>query len=927
VPKKKIQNKNKKTHRKKTAVIPSITAQTQGPQLKRALSRHKSRKAKTDLFDHALPISAQFIGVLNAHGSHSRPDIQFANEHTLSPFVLSLKPHHILSPEQLLEEEWIPAYRVNLLNGQIGSVQQAESYSPTPFIQQDPIADLKLSAEELREQLTKELVREQGWTRLSLPIKSQTIQESSQKNRTKIFQPDESKHFEAFSSDSFIPSQMPDDIFAYFDLPEEEEQKEPESNIVTLDALEHEVLEFTDEEDWLDESTPTKRFSINWKTLLVLPGGWQRTIVSFVLLSFAIVLPLHAMNIVQELRETKTELEVTGQAAVTLLSSGADAALDRNTAVAAASFSKAGAEFDNASQTIDELGLGAATILSALPVTGDDFRTGKALIKAGEELAIAGERIAEGMNAAENELDPTPTSRLAILNIYLESALPHLHAAEQAIEDIDGAILPTNYQTTFDTLQSQLPNLITSVEDFISFYEVINVVLGGEGVMRYLLIFQNNTEIRPTGGFIGSFAELKVRNGEIEELTVPGGGSYDLQGSMRTNFAAPEPLQILKSEWEFQDGNWFPDFPTSARQLLQFYENAGGPSVDGVVAVNATYVANLIGLLGSIQMPEYNRTIDEENFIFEAQRIVELEYDKEENKPKAFIGDLAPKLMDKALEKTSEDFLDILSFAEQGLLSRDVQFYFTNDDIQRKVLERGWGGSMIQTDGDYLMVVDTNLGGGKTDGVIEEDIQMDVTIAEDGSITNTVSITRTHHGIQGLLFTGVNNVDYLRVYVPKGSELISASGFTVPDTTLFDRPEKGWTIDDDLIYMALSEDVDAATGTKITEEHGKTVFGNWVQTKPGSSSTATFTYTLPFTLEMLSSEPTLMEKIQDFVGIPSTDQYSLTVQKQSGILDRTTNVTFTTPSNINPIWTSHKDEITFSNATDGFFATLFEEQP
>ncbi len=924
MPKKKAQTKKKTTRRKKPAIIPSITSQTQGSQLKRALSRHKTRKVKTDLFDHALPVSAQFTGVMNAHHLHAQPDIQHASEHALSPFVLSLKPHHFIAPTKLLEEEWT-SYRVNLLHGHVGSPAQAETYSPTPFSQTDPLSDLALSPEEMRDQLTQELVRENGWTRLSLPIqKARPLKQTATLATSTFFLPEDSKHFETFSSENFVPSQIPEDIFAYFDLPEEEEAL-PESEVITLDTLEHELLEF-DDEDYLDE-TPGKRFVINWKALLILPGGWQRTLVSFVLLSFAIVLPLHAMNVVQELRETKTELEVTGQAAVSLLSSGADAALDRNTAVAAASFSKAGAEFDSASQTINDLGIGAATILSALPVAGDDFRTGKALITAGEELAIAGQRIAEGMQAAENELDPTPTSRLAILNIYLESALPHLMTAKEAVEKIDGAILPTAYQETFDTLQTQLPNLITSVEDFLSFYEVINIVLGGDGVMRYLLIFQNNTEIRPTGGFIGSFAELKIRNGEIEEMTVPGGGSYDLQGSMRTTFAAPEPLQILKSKWEFQDGNWFPDFPTSARQLLQFYENAGGPTVDGVIAVNATYVAELIGLLGSIQMPEYNRIIDEENFIFEAQRIVEIEYDKEENKPKAFIGDLAPLLLEKALEKTSEDFLDVLSFAEQGMLGKDVQLYFNNDEIQRKVLERGWGGSVIQTDGDYLMVVDTNLGGGKTDGVIEEDVNLDVTIANDGSITNTVTITRTHHGIQGLLFTGVNNVDYLRIYVPKGSELLEANGFTVPDETLFDRPEEGWTIDDDLIYAALSQETDPATGTKITQEHGKTVFGNWVQTKPGSSSTITFTYKLPFTLSMLSSEPTLIDKIQDLVGIPETDQYSLTVQKQSGILDRTTTVNFSAPDAINQIWTSHKDEITFTNATDGFFATLFEEQP
>ena len=909
-----------KPKRKRAAVIPSVTAKTQTKQLRKALSRHRTRKSKTELFDHALPVVSRFKGVMNRHHLHSIPNILLEEEHALSPFVLALKPI-FASPEELLGEEYIPSYSVDLLRGKVGSRARAESYDPTPFEAVDPLGDLSFSEEEIRNQLVEELVREKGWTRLSLPLRKDAAQAPKRMHASaRTFLPEESKHFEIFSADTFVPSEPPEDIFTYFDLPEEE--SELESDIVTFDTIENSILELDEHEAEIEnESTPPFRWHVAW----LHPGSWQRAIVSFVILSFVIVLPLHAMNVVQELRETKKELTQTGETAVSLLSSGAHAALDRDASTAAASFAKATTQFDQASETINALGLGTSAILAALPVAGDDFRTGKALVQAGEELSIAGKRIAEGMQAAESELDPTPTSRLAILEIYLNSALPHLVLASDALSGIDADELPDAYNETFTTLQEQLPRLIISVEDFLSFYEAINVVLGGEGLMRYLLIFQNNTEIRPTGGFIGSFAELKVYDGVIEELTVPGGGSYDLQGSMRTKTAAPEPLQLLTSQWQFQDGNWFPDFPTSARQLLQFYEDAGGPTVDGVIAINATYVSNLIGLLGPVQMPDYDLIIDEENFIFEAQRVVEIEYDKEENRPKAFIGDLAPILMDMALEKTSEDFINLLAFAEEGLTTRDVQFYFSDDEIERLVLDRGWGGAVAQTDGDYLMVVNTNLGGGKTDGVIEEDVDVSIAIDENGSITNTVTITRTHHGIQGLLFTGVNNVDYLRLYTPKGSELISAKGFTIPDSSLFNQPEPGWEIDDDLVYAASTETVDPVSATTITQEHGKTVFGNWVQTKPGSSSTVTFTYKLPFTLEMLSSEPSFVEKLQGFIGIPSTDQYSLIIQKQSGVLDRTTNVNLSAPDSVTPMWSSHESDASFTNASDVFFATLFEE--
>jgi len=174
------------------------------------------------------------------------------------------------------------------------------------------------------------------------------------------------------------------------------------------------------------------------------------------------------------------------------------------------------------------------------------------------------------------------------------------------------------------------------------------------------------------------------------------------------------------------------------------------------------------------------------------------------------------------------------------------------------------------------------------------------------------------------LFTGVNNVDYMRVYVPKGSKLVHADGFSIPDQSLFEKAPDSWVVDDDLEYVALTQEQDPLSGTTITEEHGKTVFGNWVQTKPGTSSTVTFTYKLPFTIEALSENPGLLDRLQDAVGIPSTEEYTLLIQKQAGVLDRETAITLTAPNELSAIWTSHSTEATISNDTDAFFGALFE---
>lgn len=875
-----------------------VTSKTQSAKLKRALARRAKRQTHTELVDHAVPESLLFQGVLPTHAALAKPSVA-TGSHTLSPFILSLK-EALPTPMELLEEAVRQSLTVNLLMGHLDQQPQR-----TP----DLTGDLLLSPTDILDQIKRGTLPELPKLHISIsrPVHAALRWDSPTPS--------------AFSSDAFIPHKLPEDIFTYFDFPEEENEPDASVPLNQFD-LEVEGEEVPNEQQkqpwWRRIPTPSFR--------LPASSSWQRAIASFVGLSFLFVLPLQAMNVVQDLRNTKVELERSGLEAVSLLSSGAQAALVRDIGSAGSDFKSASAQFRQAKNTIDDLGAGTYFLLLVLPVTQSSLTSGAALVEAGKQLAIAGSRMSDGYTAMEQELSPTPISRLNILEAYLSSIVPHLEDAQEALNKIEIETVPEQHRQTLQTVQSNLPALITTINEFEHFYGLVKKLLGADGTKRYLIVFQNNTEIRPTGGFIGSFAEVKVRDGVIEHLNVPGGGSYDLQGTLQENLRAPEPLQLLSARWEFQDGNWFPDFPTSARQLIQFYEDAGGPSVDGVLAVNATFVSELIGLLGPIEMEDYGRTIDEENFIFETQKIAEYEYDKEENTPKAFIGDLAPKLAERTIQKSSEDFLAVVDYLNTGLTTKDLQLYLADQELERQILEQGWGGEMKQTQGDYLMVVDTNLGGGKTDGVIQEDVDLHVDVSQDGTITNTLTISRSHFGIQGLLFTGVNNVDYLRVYVPKGSILLEASGFSIPDQSLFDIPDEEWAIDDDLAYGLLTASIDPQSGTMVSEEQGKAVFGNWVQTKPGTTSTVTFRYQLPFKLESLDGG-SVVASLKSLVGLPQTDTYSVLVQKQPGVLDRTTQIHVTLPENLNPLWASHDlDATQLLNTTDELFAILLESR-
>ncbi|MEK7183539.1 MAG: DUF4012 domain-containing protein [Patescibacteria group bacterium] len=683
-----------------------------------------------------------------------------------------------------------------------------------------------------------------------------------------------------------------------------------------------------------DEATQTHEVvPVQWSepkvAVYVRQGnGWQRALASFVGLALAAVLPLHALQVLADVREDGGVVEAESKAALDTFLRGATSLSSEEFGSAGEEFAQAAQGFAEAESSLNDLNAGVTALASVIPQTDRTVDSVRALVTAGRELS----ETAAVMSSAANDLSDKDsidlTSKLSLLGAYMENALPHAQIAATALREVDPTVVPESYAEAVVELQTRTPQLVTSMEEYIGFVDALSFMLGGEEKMRYLAVFQNNTELRPTGGFLGSFAEMDVERGEVVRMFVPGGGTYDVQGQLKAFVAAPGPLQLLKARWEFQDANWFPDFPSSAKKLSWFYSAAGGPTTDGVVAVNATFVAELLRLLGPVEMPEYGRTFDAENFIFETQKIVELEYDKDENAPKEIIGDLAPILLERIKDADVQTLLAVVDLVAKGLQEKDIQLNFRDNDLQATIEDFGWSGSMKQTSGDYLMLVNTNLGGGKTDAVIDQDIHVDVRVAEDGSVENKVTITKTHRGMKNALFTGSNNVDYLRLYVPKGSVLLAADGFETPEDDLFETSDLPLGIDEDLELHMQDLKKDPATGTDIWNEDGKTVFGNWMQTASGEVEIVTFTYSVPLTLFTDPEDQGFFDLAKSKLGAPDLGRYTMLLQKQSGVQSRTTTVNITLPANVQPLWSStgKADNLHFvsDNATDSFAGWLLE---
>ncbi len=600
---------------------------------------------------------------------------------------------------------------------------------------------------------------------------------------------------------------------------------------------------------------------------------------------FGALVPIKIGSYLLELHSAGKNIAEQGTSAFQSLGTGALALFQGKIDVAEASSAEALHTFADVQNTLGKQHIVLQTMLSALPFVGSDWNGKKSLLAAGESIAFGNLYLTKGLNSAQNQAFSTPTERLTILLDHLTVALPHYQNALKKLATVDPSSLPKDVQGSFQKFRVLYTAGVSDLESSLELGHSLKEIFGGQGFRRYLLVFQNPDELRATGGFMGSFAVIELQDGHLVNLEVPPGGTYDVSGQLSKYLEPPAPLLLTNKRWEFQDANWFPDFKTSAEKILQFYRLSRGKSADGVFAINATVLKRVLKLTGPITDSSRSVTLEASNATQILQRIVETGPEKKNNKPKQILSDLAPVLLGRLTSRSTLDLLPVLTELSDALQKKEIQAY-VNDPIAEGTLRSfGWAGAITQTRGneDYLLVVDSNIQGQKTNAVLEQTISHQVDVDADGTLTDTVTITRSHSGQPGELWYGVPNISYLRVYVPAGSSLLSAQGFSWPSEENFRAPESWYEKDELLQKTEQLQDFDTESGTKITNEFGKTVFGNWALTNPGSTSTVQFTYRLPFKLGKKIEPGGSLAKWKT-IFLPASFQtgYQLIVQNQSG---------------------------------------------
>lgn len=414
-----------------------------------------------------------------------------------------------------------------------------------------------------------------------------------------------------------------------------------------------------------------------------------------------------------------------------------------------------------------------------------------------------------------------------------------------------------NVREKITTLKTTVAGAAESLTQFQPIIKLLPDLLGNPDAKKYLIMFQNDAELRPTGGFLTAYATMSILKGKI----TPGVSEdiYTLDAGFKKKVPAPDPIKKylpLVYNWNLRDMNLSPDFKDSMDTFTGYMkESSVAPEFDALIAIDTEVPVRILKVLGPIGVPgfggKFTADIDPRcdcpQVIYELENIITRPtYEIREGR-KSILGPLMNSMLANMMGSPKSKWAEFFNIFTESIKEKHLLMYFKDPNKQNAVEVLGAAGRINEYVGDYLHVNDTNFAGAKSNMFVTQEVEHIVSVGTDGSLTKKLTLTykNPRQGDNCNLEAGklcLNGLlrDWQRIYVPKGSVLKAARGYELDMTT--------------------------------TEDLGKTVFEGFFTLSPQSVKKLEVEYTVP-------------------AGVVTGDDYKVLIQKQPGTKPIKTTIT------------------------------------
>ncbi|MFA6250392.1 MAG: DUF4012 domain-containing protein [Candidatus Shapirobacteria bacterium] len=455
--------------------------------------------------------------------------------------------------------------------------------------------------------------------------------------------------------------------------------------------------------------------------------------------------------------------------------------------------------------------------IGSLPYLNNYYRDGEEFISIAKNGLDTGEIVVKaiepyqdflGFKGTATDSAKTTEDRINFLTESVEGLLPHLDVIQTKIASIEQSfdrIDPSRYPEEYQGIQIQANLLkarqLTSethkfIRDGRPILAKTSWLLGKDKPRNYFLIFQNDAELRPTGGFWTAYGLIKVDKGKISPSVSE--DIYTLDAKFNSTIPAPRPIKsyhINVPYWNLRDMNLSPDFPTSIETFLGHYAKISDSreKIDAVIAIDTKVLVDIVGVLGRVGVPGFgNFSTDPDKrcdgcpqIIYQLEWIAGRPRNYIEKDRKGFLSPLMHSLLSNALGSEKSKIGPLVQVLGDNIVQKHILFYFIDPEIEKAAVLANITGSITQTDEgvDYFHLNDANMSSAKTNLFLKQKIKHEI-ISQNNKIDHKVTVTYTNPSKASncnlekgdLCLNAPKYRNWFRFYVPKGSVIQKMTG-------------------------------------------------------------------------------------------------------------------------------------------------------
>jgi len=308
----------------------------------------------------------------------------------------------------------------------------------------------------------------------------------------------------------------------------------------------------------------------------------------------------------------------------------------------------------------------------------------------------------------------------------IDDATYKISLSNDIVNSVNTSVFPKFLQDKILELKDLVEKLDSTTSDYKEIITFLPDLLGVDGRQRYLILLQNESEIRSTGGWLTSYGVVGIESGQVRELFVD--DIYNADGTLKVQgktFNAPKSMNqaLGLTTWNFSLVNWYPDLTETYLNAEPFIRALGkGDDLDGIITIDITFIQKLLSKWGGIEVPGETELVTSDNLYDKIFKLHE-NFTPGTTQKTTFLANLANEIIQKLLSKNISDLISLSDVFGESLDEKHLQASFKNRDAFNFFNSRAWADSLDSKYNEAPIAIDWNWGANKANLYLEKNYQ------------------------------------------------------------------------------------------------------------------------------------------------------------------------------------------------------------